>query len=119
MKKRNILDVDKVVGKVLDTLTYEQIHILRASLKEYNVGSIVEALLLKRLKALGYVEEGQKVLAVIGRSVYATGWSKSWDGGSRLSAMQTFIEFNPDQGRAQAFDLLVNDHLSEWRILIQ
>ena len=106
---------NKAIEKILDKLSYEQINALRTSLAPYNIDTVVEALFVKRLKALGYVDEGQEALQSLLDQSRSGGWSRYWDGGSRLSSMQTYIEFYPEQGREMAYDLLVNDYLSGWR----
>lgn len=43
------------------------------------------------------------------------GWSRRYDGGTRLTAVQALIDFDADEGREKAFDLLIKDYLASWR----
>jgi hypothetical protein len=64
---------------------------------------------------LGHLEEGRALLKPLIEKSVSQGWSKFWDGGSRLCTAQAFVEFYPKEGRKKIYDLLIKDYLSEWR----
>ncbi len=106
---------EKAIAKIINTLEREQVLSLITILRKFEYWPTCDALFAKRLKALGHEEEGRALLkSLLGKSV-PEGWDKNWDGGSRLSAVRAFLDFDTEQGRAMAFDLLVNDYLSARR----
>lgn len=106
---------NKAVAKIIDTLDYTQIHALRAALERFEPRSSIEALFARRLKSLGYKEEGRTLLQPLLDKSASQGWDRRWDGGSRLMAVQALIEFDLEEGRQKAFDLLIKDYLANWR----
>jgi hypothetical protein len=106
---------DKAVAKIIDTLDYVQITSLRTALERFEPRASVDALLATRLKALGHIKEGRALLQPLLDQSTPQGWGRRWDGGSRLTAMQALIEFDPDEWRGKTFDLLIKDYLTSWR----
>ncbi len=103
---------DEAVSKVVDSLTYIQIQALSQKLVRFSYRPGVDALLAQRLKALGHTEEGRGLLETLLDRSAPQGWNKYYDGGSRLFAVQAWVTFDPEQGRAIIYDKLVNDYLS-------
>lgn len=106
---------DEAIAKIINTLNREQIYALKTALKGFEYRPTLDALFAKRLKKLGYEEEGRALLKPLLDQSVPQGWDRHWDGGSRLSAVQAFLDFDTKQGRAMAYDLLVNDYLSDRR----
>jgi hypothetical protein len=106
---------DKAVAKIIDTLDYVQINTLRAALSRFEPQASIDCLLAKRLKSLGYINEGRALLQPLLDQSSPQGWDRHWDGGSRLLAMQALIEFDSEIGREKTFDLLIKDYLTSWR----
>ncbi|MBI5589210.1 MAG: ATP-binding protein [Deltaproteobacteria bacterium] len=106
---------DKAVAKIIDTLNYVQINSLRTALERFEPRASVNTLLATRLKSLGYINEGRALLQPLLDQSASHGWDRHLDGGSRLTAMQALIEFDPEEGREKAFNLLIKDYLTSWR----
>lgn len=106
---------DEAIVKIINTLNRKQIYALKTALKGFEHRPTLDALFAKRLKILGYEKEGRALLQPLLDQSVPQGWDRHWDGGSRLSAVQAFLDYDPEQGRAMAYDLLVNDYLSARR----
>ncbi len=106
---------DKAVAKIIDTLDNVQINSLRTALEHFEPRASVDTLLATRLKSLGYINEGRALLQPLLDQSAPQGWDRHFDGGSRLTAMQALIEFDPEDGREKTFDLLIKDYLTSWR----
>ncbi|MFZ2411245.1 MAG: hypothetical protein WAW23_06730, partial [Candidatus Methanoperedens sp.] len=103
---------DKAVEKIIDTLNYVQINLIRTALERFEPRASVDSLLAMRLKSLGFINEGRALLQPLLDQSTPQGWDRHWDGGSRLTAMQALIEFSPEEGREKALNLLIKDYLT-------
>lgn len=103
------------VAKIIETLDLPQIKALHKALERFEPRSTVNVLFAKRLKALGRIDEGRAMLQPMLDQSVPHGWSRQFDGGTRITAVQALIEFDADEGREKAFDLLIKDYLSSWR----
>jgi hypothetical protein len=103
------------IAKIIDSLELTQIRALHKALERFEPRSTVNVLFAKRLKALGCVDEGRAMLQPLLDQSVPHGWSRRYDGGTRLTAVQALIDFDADEGREKAFDLLIKDYLASWR----
>lgn len=103
------------VAKVIESLDLTQIRALHKALERFEPRSMVNVLFAKRLKTLGCIDEGRALLQPMLDQSEPHGWSRRFDGGTRLTAVQALIDFDADEGREKAFDLLIKDYLSSWR----
>lgn len=106
---------DKVVGLFINSLNSEQIDILDKCLQKFDPGPKLLMQFAKRLKSIGYINEAHNKAELALKHSSPSGWSRKYDGGSRLYAVQLLVELDGTKGRENAYNLLVNDYLSETR----
>lgn len=105
----------EAVAKIIDTLDLTHVRLVQKAIEKFEPRLTVNVLFAKRLKALGCKEEGRALLQPMLDQSPPHGWSRQYDGGTRLTAVQALIEFDAGEGREKAFDLLIKDYLGSWR----
>ena len=115
VKKADYLHWDKVLSPFIDRLDYKQIKTIIERFKNFDIGAIAPALLAKRLAALGHREESQQLAEEALRRSRPGGWGRGYDGGSRLSAIQSLLANDAENGQKLAYEILIDDYLSEYR----
>jgi len=105
----------EAVAKVIESLDLTQIRALQSALQGFETRSTVDVLFAKRLQALGYINEGKAMLQPMLDRSSPHGWSRHYDGGTRITAVKALIEFDTDEGREKAYDILIKDYLTGWR----
>jgi len=114
-EKENYFHWEEVLENIIDVLTAEQVKILQEKLKDLSHKKIFLSLLAKRLSYLGFSNQALEMAELALSQSSPAGWSRWYDGGTRLTAIKSLIEIDPNYARDKAYELLVNDYLSNIR----
>jgi len=98
-EKENYFHWEKILENIIDVLTVEQVKTLQEKLKDFNRKNIVSSLLAKRLSSLGFSNQALEIAEQALRQSSPSGWSRWYDGGTRLSAIQSLLEINSGYAR--------------------
>lgn len=113
--KTDYVNWEPIFAPFIGTMTLEQTICLNKKLSNFERSYKYQAVVGRRLYELGAVAEAQKIFNEVISDSSPSGWSKSYDGGTRLQAFSYLIKIDTETGRNRAFDLLVQDYLSESR----
>jgi len=113
--KADYLNWETILAPFIGTMMLEQIGCLDKKLSKFDKSYKYQTVLGRRLFELGAVTEAQRIFNEVISDSSPSGWSKSYDGGTRLQAFSYLIKIDPEAARKRAFDLLVRDYLSESR----
>ncbi|MDD2776113.1 MAG: hypothetical protein PHU06_09165 [Gallionella sp.] len=104
----------RVIKSLVVRFSVQQIHRLLVLLEPHGLDDMVRNMCASRLHDLGYTPEALLMLeAVLGKTT-ASGWDRSWDGGSRQHALKALIAIAPNKWRPSALEMLVDDYISEF-----
>ena len=104
----------KVIKPLISRFSFQQINHLLSLLEPHGLDSIVLNMCASRLHELGLTKEAVHILEAVLSETTASGWDRSWDGGSRQHAIKALIAIAPEKWRARALDTLVDDYISEF-----
>lgn len=113
--KVNYIHWEKILTKIINGLTSDQIKTLRERLGKFESRPIALTLLAKRLAILGRIDEARNFAEQALVQSTPRGWDPQWDGGSRLAAVESLFAIDANYDRKKIYELLVNDYLSESR----
>lgn len=104
----------RVIKPLIRQFSAQQTNRLLSLLAPHGLDSMVRNMCASRLHDLGLTNEALHILeAVLGETI-ASGWDRSWDGGSRQHAIKALIAIAPDKWRPRALETLVDDYISEF-----
>ena len=105
---------DKLITQIAANLDQAAIEVLRQFFRGRRHGAQVFAILSRRLVALGMSREAWQLAQEALAQSSERGWSRSYDGGSRLDAFQALSYINPSATYKLAFETLSRDLVSEY-----
>lgn len=104
----------RVIKPLIGRFTAQQTHRLLAVLEPHGLDGMVRNMCASRLHDLGLTNEALTILEAVLNETTASGWDRSWDGGSRQDAIKALIAIAPDKWRPRALETLVDDYISEF-----
>lgn len=104
----------KVIKPLIGQFSAQQIHRLLSLLESHGLDAMVRNMCASRLHDLGLTNEALPILEAVLGETTASGWDRSWDGGSRQHAIRALIAIAPDKWRPRALKTLVDDYISEF-----
>ncbi|MGA8148962.1 MAG: ATP-binding protein [Gallionellaceae bacterium] len=104
----------RVIKPLIGKLSAQQIHRLLSLLEPHGLDGMVRNMCASRLHDLGLTNEALLILEAVLGETTASGWDRSWDGGSRQHAIKALIAIAPDKWRPRALETLVDDYISEF-----
>lgn len=104
----------RVIKPLIRQFSAQQINRLLSLLAPHGLDSMVRNMCASRLHDLGLTNEALHILEAVLGETTASGWDRSWDGGSRQHAIKALIAIAPDKWRPRALETLVDDYISEF-----
>lgn len=104
----------RVIKPLVGRFSAQQAHRLLSLLEPHGLDGMVRNMCASRLHDLGLTSEALLILEAVLGETTATGWDRSWDGGSRQHAIKALIAIAPDTWRPRALETLVDDYISEF-----
>lgn len=114
MEKTEYFPWRKVIKPLIGQFSAQQIHRLLSLLESHGLDGMVRNMCASRLHNLGRTNEALPILEAVLGETTASGWDRSWDGGSRQHAIRALIAIAPDKWRLRALETLVDDYISEF-----
>ncbi|HOJ11791.1 MAG TPA: hypothetical protein PK733_14525, partial [Clostridiales bacterium] len=115
IKDSEHMSLEKILLRVIDNLTYEQVNIIYNRLNNFDRNSGAIMYLAKRMASTGHKTEAIKIIQEEYKRSPSSGWDVHYDGGSRLQIIETLISIDADYGRVIALKSLINDYISDVR----
>lgn len=103
-----------VIKPLVGQFSAQQIHRLFSLLEPHGLDGMVRNMCASRLHDLGRTNEALAILEAVLGETTASGWDRSWDGGSRQNSIKALIVIAPDKWRQRALETLVDDYISEF-----
>lgn len=104
----------RVVKPLIGRFSAQQTRHLLSLLEPYGLDGMVRNMCASRLHDLGLTNEALRILEAVLGETTASGWDRSWDGGSRQHAIKALIAIAPEKWRPRALETLVDDYISEF-----
>lgn len=104
----------RVIKPLIGRFSATQTRRLLSLLEPQGLDGMVRNMCASRLHDLGFTNEALPILEAVLGETTASGWDKSWDGGSRQNAIKALIAIAPDKWRIRALETLVDDYISEF-----
>lgn len=104
----------RVIKPLIGHFSVQQTHRLLSLLEPHGLDGMVRNMCASRLHDLGLTNDALLILEEVLGETTASGWDKSWDGGSRQHAIKALIAIAPDKWRPRALETLVDDYISEF-----
>lgn len=104
----------RVIKPLIEQFSAQQTHSLLSLLEPHGLDGMVRNMCASRLHNLGRTNEALTILEAVLGETTASGWDRSWDGGSRQHAIKALIAIAPDKWRPHALETLVDDYISEF-----
>lgn len=104
----------RVIKPLIGRFSAPQTHRLLSLLEPHGLDGMVRNMCASRLHDLGLTNEALPILEAVLGETTASGWDRSWDGGSRQDAIKALIAIAPDKWRPRALETLVDDYISEF-----